>query len=232
MTDISSSPSGASQNAKVRPEKGGPARPPAEPRSPVDLARHEEGVRRFGEALKRQLGRRHAEDKLDTGSRSSAAQAGNTGLSERQGADGEPGTSSAPAAADDAPRQAPLSQHMETSAWVARDVAEIASPAARGASQASQAEAFAAQIARYALPPDRDERRLRMAFTREGWPVSELTLTQTADGRMALVLGVQPGQEERVERRLQALRDRLERLGHGADILSLTAVPGGPEPRI
>lgn len=231
MTDISTSPSGASQNAKARPEKGGPARPPAEPRSPVDLARHEEGVRRFGEALKRQLGRPRSDERPDTGTQHTAAQTGTTGPTEHQGADGEPGASSAPVA-DDAPRQAPLSQYMETSAWVAREVAEIASPAARGASQASQAEAFAAQIARYALPPDRDERRLRMAFTREGWPVSEFTLTQTADGRMALVLGVQPGQEERVERRLQALRDRLERLGHGADILSLTAVPGVPEPRI
>lgn len=200
-----------------------PARAKEAARPPQDGENRETGIRKFGEALKRQRLLRDGAKPEGLVEQGRPIQQG-TAERIRMPDDRASGEDSGQAE-EGLHRQA--SQLIESGARFQAGSDPLAGLQVRPAGTAADAAAFADYVARLALSPQRDEQRLRLAFSQNGWPVSDLTLSRTADGRLMLVLGVEPGQHRRVERRLEDLRERLAARQGGAERLELVAISDG-----
>lgn len=107
--------------------------------------------------------------------------------------------------------------------------AEAVKPQSAAGSYAADAEAFADFVARQTFLPNRDPRRLKLAFAESGWPLSEIHLATAENGRLTITLGAPPHELARLEERLGQLREKLEERGLCGGDFELVAAPESAE---
>lgn len=213
MAQLGETVSKPPQPATRQPAK--PAHAREAPPTSQEAESRETGIRKFGEALKRQRLLREAG--RQDGPASLPKLPVQEHIQERAAQD-DAGT------AEDLRHQPPAQPADGTVRFAAGQTPDPAGGVQARTGTAGDAAAFADYVARLALSPQRDEQRLRLAFSQNGWPVSELTLSRTADGRLMLVLGLEPGQRTRVERQLEELRERLAARGGSTGGIELVTV--------